>query len=212
MRQLSPLDRFIGAIDQSLRTVYATPPTTGRPNPAAGLPEADLDEAGRRLAGRLLRVDHAGEVAAQGLYQGQAITARDAGIREQMQRSADEENDHLAWCESRLEALEAHKSYLNPFWYWGSFGIGALAGLAGDRWSLGFVDETEQQVVRHIDEHLQKLPQDDQRSRAVLAQMREDEAHHAYKARTAGAAKLPAPVRGMMRIVSKVMTTTAEGL
>lgn len=212
MRNLSQIDRLLGAIDQSLRTVYAAPPTTGRPNPASGLQEAELDDARRRLAGRLLRVDHAGEVSAQGLYQGQAATAKNAEVREQMQRSADEENDHLAWCEARLQALGEHKSYLNPFWYWGSFGIGALAGLAGDRWSLGFVDETEQQVVRHIDEHLQKLPMDDQRSRAVLVQMREDEAHHAYKARTAGAAKLPAPVRGMMRIVSKVMTTTAERL
>lgn len=210
MRQLSPLDHLLGAIDQSLRTVYAKPATTARPNPATGLPEAELSDDERHLTGRLLRIDHAGEVAAQGLYQGQAITARDAGIREQMRRSADEENDHLSWCEARLEATGAHKSYLNPFWYWGSFGIGALAGIAGDRWSLGFVDETEQQVVRHLDDHLARLPQDDQRSRAVLVQMREDEAHHAHKARTAGAAKLPAPIRGLMRVVSKVMTTTAE--
>lgn len=210
MRHLSPLDRFISTIDQSLRTVYGTPVTTDRPNPATGLPEAPLSDAERELTGRLLRVDHAGEIAAQGLYQGQAITARDPEIREQMRQSADEENDHLAWCAARLDAVGSHKSYLNPFWYWGSFGIGALAGLAGDRWSLGFVDETEQQVVRHLDEHLVRLPPDDQRSRAVLVQMREDEAHHAYKARSAGAAKLPAPIRGLMRVTSKIMTKTAD--
>lgn len=210
MRHLSPLDRFISTIDQSLRTVYGTPVTTERPNPATGLPEASLSDTERQLTGRLLRVDHAGEIAAQGLYQGQAITAKDPEIREQMRRSADEENDHLAWCAARLEATGSHKSYLNPVWYWGSFGIGALAGLAGDRWSLGFVDETEQQVVRHLDDHLIRLPPDDQRSRAVLVQMREDEAHHAYKARSAGAAKLPAPIRGLMRVTSKIMTKTAD--
>lgn len=210
MRQLSPLDHFLTTIDQSLRTVYGTPATTERPNPATGLAEPSLNDTERQLTGRLLRVDHAGEVAAQGLYQGQALTAKDENIRDQMRQSADEENDHLAWCESRLETMGAHKSYLNPFWYWGSFAIGALAGLAGDRWSLGFVDETEQQVVRHLDNHLKRLPPDDQRSRAILVQMREDEAHHAYKARNAGAKKLPMPVRGLMRIISKIMTTTAE--
>ncbi|WP_455379716.1 2-polyprenyl-3-methyl-6-methoxy-1,4-benzoquinone monooxygenase [Acidihalobacter prosperus] len=212
MRHLNRLDDLINAIDQSLRTVYATPPTTGRPDPGANLEESELTEKERQLVGRLIRVDHAGEVAAQGLYNGQAITARDENIREQMRKSADEENDHLAWCESRLAAVNAHKSYLNPFWYWGSFGIGALAGYAGDRWSLGFVDETEKQVVHHLDEHLARLPSNDQRSRAVLTQMRTDEGHHAYKARAAGAAKLPAPIRGIMRITSKVMTSTAEYL
>lgn len=210
MRQFSPIDRLLGEIDYSLRTLYGESHGTGRADPAAGFAEAELNEAERRLAGDLLRVDHAGEVSAQGLYRGQALTARDSDTRTQMRQSAEEENDHLQWCEARLEALGTHKSLLGPFWYWGSYGIGAFAGTLGDRWSLGFIDETEQQVVRHISDHLQRLPETDHKSRAVLEQMREDEAHHAHKARSAGAATLPWPVRKLMHGVSRVMTTAAS--
>jgi ubiquinone biosynthesis monooxygenase Coq7 len=209
MRHYSLADRLLIELDQSLRTVYGRPETTERPDPAASQAEPALEAAERDRAARLMRVNHAGEVAAQGLYQGQALTARRVEVREQMHRSALEENDHLAWCENRLEALGSHKSRLGPFWYWGSFAIGAAAGAIGDRWSLGFVTETERQVVRHLDEHLQCLPEGDTRSRAVLEQMREDELHHATKAVEAGAAELPGPVKRLMSVVAKVMTRTA---
>ncbi len=210
MRHYTPLDWLLIGADQALRTVHARPATTGRPNPAEAVTGAEpLSEAERRLSGRLLRVDHAGEVAAQGLYQGQALSARDPKVRSRMQRSAEEENDHLAWCDRRIEALGTHTSYLGPFWYLGSYTIGALAGLAGDKWSLGFVRETERQVIRHLDEHLHRLPPQDQESRAILEQMKVDEARHAQVAEQAGAVELPAPVRGLMRLTSKVMTATA---
>lgn len=210
MRKLSPIDHFIDEIDHSLRTLYGESHGTGRADPSSSFEEGKLEDAERDLAGRLLRVDHAGEVSAQGLYRGQALTARDPQTHAQMEQSADEENDHLQWCENRLEALGAHKSLLGPFWYWGSYSIGALAGTLGDRWSLGFIDETEQQVVRHISDHLLRLPQTDHKSRAVLEQMREDETHHAHKARMAGAAPLPWPVRKLMHAASRIMTTTAS--
>jgi ubiquinone biosynthesis monooxygenase Coq7 len=146
-------------------------------------------------------------VSAQGLYRGQALTAKDPVVKAQMEESAAEENDHLNWCEARIHALDSHKSYLNPVWYWGSFGIGALAGRAGDRWSLGFVKETEDQVTKHINSHLQTLPAADKASHAVLLQMKEDEQHHADVAQDAGAAQLPWPIRKVfMPITSKVMT------
>jgi ubiquinone biosynthesis monooxygenase Coq7 len=156
-----------------------------------------------------MRINHSGEVAAQALYQGQALTARLPGVRDKMERAAEEENDHLVWCERRINELGSHKSYLNPFWYAGSFAIGALAGAAGDKWSLGFVAETERQVVRHLDEHLSRLPEHDQRSRAVLEQMKEDEGHHATVALEAGGAELPEPVKKLMSLTSRVMTRTA---
>ena len=214
MRKLTLIDQFLSEIDQSLRTVYGRPPVTERPNPADDQPEkADMTDAERDLAGRLMRINHAGEVSAQGLYQGQALTAKREDIREQMHRAAMEENDHLAWTERRIAELGSHKSHLGPFWYWGSFTIGAVAGAIGDKWSLGFVTETEHQVVRHLEEHLEKLPADDAKSRAVLEQMKEDEAHHATVALEAGGAKLPLPVRKvMMPLMSKVMTKTAYWL
>jgi ubiquinone biosynthesis monooxygenase Coq7 len=156
-----------------------------------------------------MRVNHAGEIAAQGLYQGQALTARRSDVQERMRRSAMEENDHLAWCKERIEALGSRPSLLGPFWYWGSFAIGALAGAAGDKWSLGFVRETERQVVAHLKEHLQRLPEADASSRAVLEQMKADEAHHGQLAGQAGAAELPLPVQRLMGLASKVMTKTA---
>jgi ubiquinone biosynthesis monooxygenase Coq7 len=156
-----------------------------------------------------MRGNHAGEVAAQGLYQGQALTARLDSVRQQMERAALEENDHLAWCESRAKELGAHVSYLNPLWYGGSVAIGALAGLAGDKWSLGFVVETERQVVRHLDDHLARLPAQDAKSRAILEQMRQDEGHHATVALEAGGAALPEPIKRLMGLASQVMTRTA---
>ncbi len=156
-----------------------------------------------------MRINHSGEVAAQGLYQGQALTARLPQVRDKMQRAAQEENDHLAWCEHRLKQMGTHTSYLNPLWYLGSVAIGAAAGIAGDKWSLGFVAETEHQVVRHLDEHLSRLPSQDGKSRAILEQMRVDEGQHATHALDGGGVPLPEPIRKVMSLTSKVMTRTA---
>jgi ubiquinone biosynthesis monooxygenase Coq7 len=211
-RTPSAADRLIVQLDQALRTVFGRPATTGRPDPDADLAAGELDEAGRRHVAGLLRVDHAGEVCAQALYQGQALTARRADVRSRLEQAAREENDHLAWCGRRLEELGSHRSLLNPLWYAGSFAIGALAGLAGDRWSLGFLAETERQVVRHLDGHLSDLPPDDAKSRAILEQMREDEGRHATTAVDAGAAELPGAVKGLMAGVSRVLTAVAYRL
>ena len=170
------------------------------------------EETERRHVAGLMRVNHAGEVAAQGLYQGQAATARLDSVRAAMESAAEEENDHLAWCEQRLTELGSRPSILNPIWYAGAFTIGATAGLIGDRWSLGFVAETERQVVRHLEEHLDRLPMDDERSRAILEQMKIDEEHHGSTAEEAGGAKLPTPIRHLMGVVSKVMTRGAYWL
>lgn len=204
-------DQICMHIDRSLRTVFAEPPTSGREHPAKGIQENhQLSDGERSQSAELMRVNHAGEVSAQGLYQGQALFARDAKVREQMQQSAIEENDHLNWCAERLKALDSHTSHLSPLWYWGSFAIGAAAAAAGDKWSLGFVNETEKQVCLHIEEHLEKIPEKDARSRAILEQMHIDEGHHADKAVTAGAAELPKPIRdGLMPLISKVMKTAA---
>lgn len=156
-----------------------------------------------------MRVNHAGEVAAQALYEGQALTARLAGVRASMERAAQEESDHLAWCRTRLRELGSRPSLLNPVWYAGAFAIGAVAGVAGDRWSLGFIAETEAQVVRHLDDHLHRLPPEDRRSRAILERMRADELRHGTVAADAGGHALPAPVRRMMGITSRVMTRAA---
>ncbi len=208
-RHYSSIDRLLLHLDTGLRTVFGKPRTTGRPNPAEDIPEAGLDAAERDLAGRLMRINHAGEVAAQGLYEGQSLTARLPEVRDKMEQAAQEENDHLAWCEQRITELGSHKSYLNPVWYLGSLSIGALAGLAGDKWSLGFVNETEKQVVRHLDEHLGRISDKDQKTRAILEQMKEDEAHHATTALQAGGAELPAPIKKMMGLTSKIMTRLA---
>jgi len=206
----SPLDNFITAIDDALRTTFGPAPRAQRANPADGLKEPELSENEKIIAGQFMRINHAGEVSAQALYQGQALTAKLPNVREKMEQAAAEENDHLAWTEDRIHELGTHKSYLNPLWYAGSFTIGALAGLAGDRWSLGFVVETEKQVIKHLDEHLARLTQKDKKSRLILEQMREDEAHHATTALQAGAATFPAIVKKAMTFTSKIMTRSAR--
>lgn len=205
-RHYSRLDDLVGQFDQALRTVFGPPPASSRPNPASGSATTELTGSERDLVGRLMRINHTGEICAQALYQGQALTARLPNVRDKMEQAAIEENDHLAWTEQRAREMGAHTSYLNPLFYAGSFTIGALAGAAGDKWSLGFVAETERQVVRHLDKHLGQLPAQDEQSRAILEQMREDEGHHATTAIEAGAAELPPPIKRAMRFMSKVMT------
>lgn len=212
-KKFNRIDQFLNEIENALRVVNVKAPTTERANPAENIDNDDLlalSDSEIKLSSSLMRVNHAGEIAAQGLYRGQALTSKSEKIRAQMKVSANEENDHLNWCESRLEQLESHKSYLSPLWYVGSFGLGALAGLAGDKLSLGFVKETEDQVGRHIDSHLVKLPKNDNASRAILEQMKADEAHHAQVAVDAGAEPLPLPIRKfVMPLMSKLMTTVS---
>ncbi len=211
-RHYSPVDQLMMQIDNGLRTVFGKPLVTERPDPqdsvAAELKQT-LSATEKTFSARLMRINHAGEVAAQGLYQGQALTAKLPDVRDKMQRAAEEENDHLAWCERRIKELGSHTSYFNPLWYFGSVSIGALAGMAGDKWSLGFVAETERQVVKHLDEHLTRISENDLESRAVLEQMKIDEGRHATVALEAGGAALPAPVKSLMTLTSKVMTKTA---
>jgi 3-demethoxyubiquinol 3-hydroxylase len=180
-----------------------------RAYPAEGLAETPMNEESKKHVSALMRVNHAGEIAAQALYKAQAITATDDELKAAMQQSADEEIDHLDWCESRIKELNDHTSYLEPVWYAGSFGIGMLAGCFGDKWNLGFLAETEYQVVSHIDSHLKQLPENDVRSRAILEQMREDELHHATTAEKSGANNLPKGIKRLMSFTSKIMTTTA---
>lgn len=208
MRKANLLDKLIGEVDQSLRTVYAKAPTTERSNPTEAIKNSEpLSDIESKLSGRLMRINHAGEVSAQGLYRGQALTAKREDIREQMERSAMEENDHLNWCEKRIGELNSHTSFFNPAWYWGSFSLGALAGLAGDKWSLGFVKETEDQVVKHLESHMKKLPANDLPTMAILQKMKADEMHHADVAVQAGSAKLPLVIRKViMPLTSKIMT------
>lgn len=208
-RNYTPVDTLIGNLDNAMRTLFARPQTTARPNPAADINDVEMSVSEKKLAAGLMRVNHAGEVSAQGLYAGQAFTARLPDVREKMEQAALEENDHLEWCERRLDELSSHKSLLNPVWYLGSFAIGAAAGIAGDKWSLGFVAETEHQVVKHLNEHLNKLPEHDAKSRTVVEQMKQDEAHHATVAMQHGGAQLPHPIKTMMGVMSSVMTTLA---
>ena len=208
-RHYSLLDKAIAHFDHALRTIAGKPLTTDRPHPAEDTPEAELSVTEKKHVAGLMRVNHAGEVSAQGLYQGQSLTARDANIRQNMAESAKEENDHLAWCENRLHELGSHKSVLAPVWYTGSLLIGMIAGLAGDKWSLGFVEETEQQVTNHLENHETRLPDQDQKTAKIIAQMKLDEAEHAAKANQAGAEELPYAIKSLMQAVSKVMTSTA---
>jgi ubiquinone biosynthesis monooxygenase Coq7 len=208
-RQLSPLDKLLIGANNALRTV-ATP--AGRParrNPAENVADTDLDADQKRHAAGLMRVNHAGEIAAQALYQGHATVARDKNIEEQMQRAADEEFDHLAWCEQRIHELGFQPSRLSPLWYAGAYAIGAASGVLGDKWSLGFIAETEKQVCSHLDSHLDQLPEDDAKSRAIVEQMRDEEEEHGENAVDAGAAVLPRPIVRLMRATAKVMTKTA---
>ena len=211
LRQYSWIDKIINGVDTACRTMATGARVHDRARPDLHL-ETDgvsLTPQESQLAGRLLRVDHCGEICAQGLYQGQALTARDPKVAEKLSQSAKEENDHLAWCEARLEELKTRPSYLNPLWYAGSFMLGALAGLAGDRWSLGFVVETENQVMTHLDSHLKRLPEVDYKTRVILQQMQSDEGEHADKALKAGATELPNGVKKMMTGCAKIMTTLA---
>lgn len=208
-QNFSALDRCVIAIDDGLRTVFGRPQGSGAAAPDALLGEAHLTPAERRISEGLMRVNHTGEICAQALYSAQALTARDEEVRARMAQAAAEENDHLLWCERRLRELNGRLSVLNPIWYAGSFLIGALAGFAGDRWNLGFVVETERQVVRHLDGHLDRLPAVDARSRAIVARMREDEAQHATAALRVGAVELPEPVKRLMAVHSRIMTGIA---
>ena len=206
---MSPIDRLIIEFDTALRSVV------GGANAQRPIPDSEqstksvLDAQERKHSAGLMRVNHVGEVCAQALYQSQKLVARNPQIQEMLSHSGQEEMDHLAWCETRLQELGSHTSYLNPFWYAGSFAIGLAAGLAGDKWSLGFVAETEKQVENHLESHLEKLPLEDHRSRAIVEQMRVDEIEHGQAAVQAGGAVLPEPIQKMMQAMSKVMTKTA---
>jgi ubiquinone biosynthesis monooxygenase Coq7 len=207
-RSLSPLDHVLVAVDEALKTLAGVQGAS-RPAPGADLPKQAEDARARELSASLMRVNHTGEVCAQALYSGQALWARDARVRDALRTAAAEERDHLAWCAQRLRELDSRPSVLDPLWYGGSFMMGMVSGLAGDRWSLGFLAETEDQVERHLDGHLQRLPAGDARSRAIVEQMREDESRHGASGRALGAAELPALVQRAMQAVSKVMTSTA---
>ncbi|MEE4245801.1 MAG: 2-polyprenyl-3-methyl-6-methoxy-1,4-benzoquinone monooxygenase [Kangiellaceae bacterium] len=211
MRKLSFVDSVVNVADNALRTIAGGYQTTSRTIPSAGVSTEQAEpmtEQQKKHAAGLMRINHCGEVCAQALYQGQALTAKLPEVRESMEQAAKEENDHLSWCQQRLSELNAKPSLLNPLWYVSSFTIGATAGLIGDKWSLGFVAETERQVVKHLSNHLEQLPEQDVASRAVLKTMREDELHHATVALEAGGAELPAVVKRVMTAMSKVMTKT----
>jgi ubiquinone biosynthesis monooxygenase Coq7 len=202
------IDRLIINFDKGLRTLFAPAPPSGH-TPGADIPEAEMAESTRSQSAALMRVNHSGEICAQALYQGQAMTARNSAARKALEQAALEETEHLAWTERRIRELGGRKSVLNPLWYAGSFSLGAAAGLLGDKWNLGLLAETERQVVHHLEGHLQELPAADQKSRAVLEQMKDDEARHATSAVKHGAAELPHAARLAMKLSSKVMTKTA---
>lgn len=202
------LDSLIVEFDKGLRTLFSKA-QSARPFPDAGLPEAALSESEKKRTAALMRVNHSGEICAQALYQGQALTARDPAMQQKLQQAAQEETEHLAWTAHRVHELGGHLSVLNPLWYGSSLAVGACAGLLGDRWNLGFLAETERQVGAHLQSHLARLPQQDGKSRAVVEQMYVDETRHSEMAVQAGAAELPLPVKLAMRLSAKVMTHTA---
>lgn len=202
------MDRFIIAFDRGLRTLLAEP-RSRRPHPDANVNDVELQDAARKHAAALMRVNHCGEICAQALYSGQSVTARNEATVEALQQAANEETEHLAWCEKRINELGGRKSLLNPLWYGSSFALGALSGLLGDKWNLGFLAETERQVGKHLESHLDRLPDNDTRSRAILEQMHADEARHAETAVAHGGAELPKPVKAAMRFASKIMTRTS---
>ena len=205
----SPLDALLTSADAALRTLFATPHAS-RPCPTLPGQASALTAEEKAQAGALMRVNHVGEVCAQALYASQALATRNGALRQHFERAGAEETDHLAWTQQRLDELGARRSLLNPLWYAGAFGLGLLAGRLGDRVSLGFVVETEKQVEAHLQGHMDKLPPGDHASRAIVAQMKDDEARHALEARQAGAMELPAPVKGLMRLAARVMTTVAH--
>lgn len=208
-RHYSPFDKFLTELNRGLSPALASHAQAERPSPAATQQDAEMSPQEREHAMRLMRVNHAGEVAAQALYHGQALTAKLPKVREEMEHAADEENDHLAWCEQRVKELGGEVSALQPLWYAQSFLMGAIAGAVGDKWSLGFVAETEKQVIKHLEAHEQSLPEQDHKTRAIVAQMKNDEAVHGERAMEAGGAELPEPVQLAMSIISRVMTKTA---
>ena len=210
MRRLSLLDKLVCEFDTAVRTLFVPEHRNSvRACPGRRINDESLSASEKRHVASLMRVNHAGEVSAQALYQGQALTAKLSAVKAQMTEAAAEEVDHLAWCEQRLRELDSRPSVLNPLWYGGSLMIGALAGFVGDKWSLGFVAETERQVTNHLQEHLAHLPANDLKTKAILAQMHEDEAHHADVANAAGAAELPFLVKRLMRGVSKLLTKSS---
>lgn len=205
-RHYSPIDRFLLQADSALRTLLPFSDQPGRPSPAIVEPDGELSEEDTRHIAGLMRINHTGEVCAQALYQGQSLTAKLPEVREAMEEAAEEEIDHLAWCEQRIRQLGSRPSVLNPIFYGLSFGVGAAAGLVSDRVSLGFVAATEDQVCKHLDEHLAQIPQEDRKSRAILEQMRIDEEQHSSNALAAGGLRFPAPVKLGMSLLAKVMT------
>ena len=209
-RQYSRLDNIIMQIDAVLsESSKSHSEHIKREYPGGSVSESKLNEDEKKHISGLMRVNHAGEISAQALYKAQALTAIDNKLKETMKKSADEEIDHLDWCEQRLDELGGHTSYLSPVWYAGSFGIGLLAGFFGDKSNLSFIAETEYQVVKHLDSHIEQLPEHDERSRVILEQMRDDELHHATIAETNGAENLPEGIKSLMNLVSKIMTKTA---
>lgn len=209
MRHLNSIDQAVMLADNLLKTLFGGYSVT-REVPKATSDESiqELTPEEKKNSAGLMRINHCGEVCAQALYQGQALTAKFPDVRDKMQQAAAEENDHLHWCSERLQALESRESFLNPLWYAGSFSLGAVAGMIGDKWSLGFVAETEHQVVSHLDHHLEILPENDLASRAIVKKMREDELKHATTALEAGGAELPQPIKKTMTLMSKIMTST----
>lgn len=205
------VDQLIGHLDHGLRSMFIKP-KADRASPALAVDEDPIDKLPRlqHRAAALMRVNHVGEVCAQALYQGQAITSRSETVRKKMQEAAREEIDHLNWCYQRIQELDSHTSYLNPLWYFGSFSIGVFAGLAGDKWSLGFLAETERQVVDHLKSHLSRLPEQDSRSRKIIEQMIIDETRHAEMAEDSGATELPQTIKDTMRATAKIMTKLSE--
>lgn len=208
-RHYSIADRIILHLDHALRTISGNSLTTDRINPAFNIPEPDLKVCEKQNTLGLMRVNHAGEIAAQGLYQGQSLTAHNYLIKQAMEQSAREENDHLCWCRTRLQELGGHPSYLTPVWYMGSLLLGMMAGAIGDKWSLSFLEETEKQVTEHLEGHQQRLSEKDLKTAKIIAQMRIDEANHADKAREAGAVPLPAFIKRGMQTFAKIMTISA---
>lgn len=208
-RQYSLIDSLIMDLDRLLETVTPPAKRAERPYPAENIKENLLNPREKQQSAALMRINHAGEISAQALYLAQALTAKDSRVKTAMQTSANEEIDHLVWCERRIKELGGHTSYLGPFWFLGSFIIGMAAGTAGDKWNLGFVAETEHQVVKHLDGHLNRLSRIDNRSRAIIEQMKVDEAHHASVAVQSGAREMPQPVKKLMVLMSGVMTGTA---